>query len=111
MTMICPDKTISRVHLQQPFHILRLSSAGGATSNYFCLPLYYEDHSIVMNVSLDAANINAIKMSSLNFRIWQHFSRNWTKPHLQKLIKDHDENSSFMWTILKHPGTHIRTIL
>ena len=35
MTKICPDKATSTVHLQQPFHILRLSPACSATSNYF----------------------------------------------------------------------------
>ena len=57
MTIICPDKATCTVPLQQPFHILRLSPACSATSNYFHLPLHYEDHSMVMNVSLDTANI------------------------------------------------------
>ena len=88
------------------------------------------------NVSLDNANINTFNISSLNFRIWQHFSSNWTLPHLQKLanvlevpvtqlyrgmistsepthlltIKDDDEDPSLTWTILMHPGTFIGTI-
>ena len=37
------------------------------------------------NVSLDTANINVINILILDFRIWQHFSSNWTPPHLQKL--------------------------
>ena len=136
MTIICPDKTTSTVPLQQPFHMLRLSPVYSVTSNYFHLPSHYEDHSTVMNVSKDTANINAINISTLNFRIWQYFSRNWTQPYLQKLtnvpevpvtqlyrdmlnarepihsltIKDDDEDSSLIWTILKHPGAYIRTI-
>ena len=39
----------------------------------------------MMNVSLDTANINVVNISTLDFRIWQHFSSNWTPPHLQKL--------------------------
>ena len=39
----------------------------------------------MMNVSLDIANINAINISTLDFKIWQHSNRNWTPPHLQKL--------------------------
>ena len=35
---------------------------------------------MVMNVSLDTTNINAINISTLDFRIWQHFSRYWTQP-------------------------------
>ena len=136
MTIICPEKTTSTVHLQQPFNMLRLSSACSAISNYFHLASHYEDHSIVMNVSLHTANINTINISNLGFRIWQHFSRNWTQPYLQNLrnvpevwvaqvyrdminasapihsftIKDDDKDSSLKWTILKHPGTYIETI-
>ena len=40
---------------------------------------------MVINVSLDTANINTINISTLDLRIWQHFSRHWTQPHLQKL--------------------------
>ena len=39
----------------------------------------------MMIISLDTANINAINISTLDFRIWQHFNRNWTSSHLQKL--------------------------
>ena len=91
---------------------------------------------MVMNVSLDTANINTFNISSLDFRIWQYFSSNWTPPHLQKLtnvpevpgtqlyrdminasepihsftIKDDDKDSSLIQTILKHPGTYTGTI-
>ena len=89
-----------------------------------------------MNESLDAANINTINISMLDFRIWQHFSRNWTQPHLKKLTyvpevpvaqhfrdminvseqihsitsKDDEEDSFLICTIIKHPRTYIRTI-
>ena len=75
----------SMIPLQQPFHIFRLSPIWSTTSRYLNLPSHYEDHSMVMNVYLDTAYINAINISTLDFRIWQHFSRNWTTPHLQKL--------------------------
>ena len=90
---------------------------------------------MVMSVSLDTANINAINISTVDFRIWQHFSRNWTPPHLQKLATipevpvaqlyrgmiNHSEpfhsftiknnkDPSLIWAILKHPGTYLRTI-
>ena len=90
---------------------------------------------MVMNVSLDTANINAISISTLDFRIWQHFSRNWTSSHLQQLANipevlltqlfkgminnsepthsfaiEDDEDPSLICTILKHPGTCIGTI-
>ena len=86
---------------------------------------------MVINVSLETANINTINISTLDFRIWQYFSRNVTKLHLQKLtnlpellvtqlyrdiinasepihsftIKDDSEDSSLIWTILKHCGS------
>ena len=40
---------------------------------------------MVMNVSLDTANINAINISTLDLRVWQYVSRNCTQPHLEKL--------------------------
>ena len=90
----------------------------------------------MMNVSLDTANINAINISTLDIRIWQHFSSNWTPPQLQKLanvpevpvaqlyrdkintsepvhlltIKDDDEEPSLIWISLMHPRTYIGTI-
>ena len=69
MIMICPDKATSTVPLQQPFHILILSTACSATSNYFHLSPSYDDHSMIMNMSLDTANINAINILTLDFRI------------------------------------------
>ena len=84
MTLIWPDKATIIV-LQKPFHTLRLSPACCAASNYFHLSPCYGDHSMVMNVILDTANINAFNISTLDFSTWQHFSRNWTQPHLQKL--------------------------
>ena len=73
----CPDKATSTV-LQQPFHILRLCLACSATSRHFHLPPHYKCHTMMMNVSLDTANINAINSSTPYFRIWQHFNSNWT---------------------------------
>ena len=91
---------------------------------------------MVMSKSLDTVNINDINISTLDFRLWQHYSSNWTQSHLQKLknvpdmpvaqlyrdlinasepihsftIKDDDEDSYLIWTILKHPRTYIGTI-
>ena len=135
MTIIFPDKATSTVHLQQPFQLLRLSHTCSITSRYFHLPPHYKDHYMVMNVSLDTVNVNTINISTLDFRIWQHFSRNWTPPHLQKLanipevpvtqlyrnminngepvhlftIKE-SEDPSLIWTVLKYPVIYIGTI-
>ena len=90
----------------------------------------------MMSVSLDTTNINAINISTLDFRTWQHFNSNWTSPHLHKLanvpkvpivqlnihmintsepvhsftIKHGDKDPSLILTILIHPGAHIGTI-
>ena len=105
--------------------------------NIFTCPLHYEDHTIMMSVSLNTANINTINISTLDFRIWQNFSSIWTPPNLQKLanvpevpvmqlykhmintsepvdsftIKDDDKDPSLLLTILTHPGTYIGTIV
>ena len=86
----------------------------------------------MMNVSLDTTNINTINIST-DFRIWQHFSSNWTSSHLQNLasipevpvtqlykhmintsepvhsftLKDDDKDPSLIWTILMPPGIYI----
>ena len=92
---------------------------------------------MMINVSLNTANIHAINISTPVFRIWQHFNSNWTTPHLQKLTnvpevpvaqlykhmiltsepvhlftfnKDDDKDQSLIWTILTHPGMYIKTI-
>ena len=74
MTIISPDKATSTVLLQQLFHILRLFPACSATSRYFHLPPCYEDHTMMMNASLDMTNINAVNISTPDIRIWQHFN-------------------------------------
>ena len=128
-----PDKVTCILPLQQPFHWLNLSPAYSTTSRYFHLHPHYEDHTIMINASLDTTNINAINISTLDIRILQHFNSNWTSPHLQKLaivsegpvtqlykymidtgepvhlftIKDDDKNLSLIWTILMHPWTYI----
>ena len=94
----------------------------GSLYGHECIPRY--------------CHINTLNISTLECRIWQHLSRNWTQTHLQKLknnpevsvaqldrdiinasepihsfiITDDDEDSSLIWTILKHPGTYIGTI-
>ena len=79
ITIIYPDKVTKIVPLQQPFHILWLSPTCSATSRYFHLSPHYEDHTL-MNVSLDTANINPIKISTIAFRILQYFRSNLTPP-------------------------------
>ena len=68
--IICPDKDTSTIPFQQPFHIVRFSPACSATSRYVYLPPQFEDHTIIMNVSLDTTYINAISISTEDFKTW-----------------------------------------
>ena len=65
MTIIFLEKATSAVSLQQPFHILRLLTTCSATSKYFHLTTFYDNHFMVMNVSLDTANIKAINIQNM----------------------------------------------
>ena len=91
---------------------------------------------MMMNISLDTVKSNAVNISTLDFRIRQHFNSNWTSPKWQKLvnvpevpvvqlykhmintgapvhsftIRNDYKNPSLTWTILMHPGTYIGTI-
>ena len=128
--------------LQAEYHFSNPSTYEGyppacsATFRYFHLPPCYKDHTIMMNVFLGTANINAINISILDFQIWQHFNSNWTSPHVQKLvdvpevpvrqlykhminmsepvhsftITDDDKDPSLVWTILTHLWTYTWTI-
>ena len=134
MTIICPDKANSTVHL--PFHILRLSPLCSATSNYFHLPPTLWE-SLYGNKCIPRyCQHYCYQHFNPRLRIWQHFSRNVTQPYLLKLknipevpvtqlyrdmnnasepihsftVKDDDEDSCLIWTIIKHPGTYIGTI-
>ena len=91
---------------------------------------------MIMNVSLDTANVNAINVSTPDFRIWQHFNSNWTMHNLLKLTnapevpvvqlykhmintskpvhsftfnKDDDEDPSLISTILTHLWKYMGT--
>ena len=112
MRMTCQDKAISTVHLQQPFHILRLSPACSATSNYFYLPPHHEDHSMLMNVSLDTVNIITINTSILNFRIecgniLAEIELNPTCRGWQIFLKYQSHSCTEIWSMPVNQSTHL----
>ena len=112
MKIIFLDKATGAVPLQQSFHILRLSPACSVTSRYFHLHPHYEDHSIVMNVSLDTANSHAVNISMLDFRIWKHLTANG--PHLtcrnwQMFLKCQSHSSTEMLSMPVNPSTHLQS--
>ena len=133
ITMICPDKATH----SSPFPYPEVTTSLSDTSRYFHLPLHYEDHMMTIHVSLNKANLDAIKISTPDLHIWQHFGNNWTTAHIQELAdipeipvthlykyiighselilsfeinRDTEEGPSLTWKLLTHPGTYIGTI-
>ena len=82
--------------------------ACSATSSHFYLPPRYESPTLNVNISLDMANLQAINITALHFRIWQHMGRNHSEIQLQHLadipsipvhkVYDHLLNSSLHLT-------------
>ena len=72
MTVICPTKPTTSIHISPPIHVLRLEPTCSATSQHFHLPPNYEDTHITMNLSIYNANLDIINISSALFGITQH---------------------------------------
>ena len=72
ISLICPEKPLATIQIQQPLHILKLSTACSATSSHFYLPPRYESPILNINVSLDMANLQTVNITGLHFCIWQH---------------------------------------
>ena len=106
ITMICSHKVTSSRLLQQPFQILKLPSVCSVTSRHFHLPPHYEDHTAMMHISLDIANLNAINISTPDFAYvnisiatgWQATYRNW-----QTHLKFPSHNSTNKWSAQSEP--------
>ena len=72
VTVICPTKPATSIHISPPIHVLKLEPACSATSQHFHLPPKYEDTHVTMNFSIYNANLDIIDISSALFRITQH---------------------------------------
>ena len=72
VTVICPTRPATLIHISPPIHMLRLEPACSATSQHFHLPPKYEDTHVTMNLSIYNANLDIINISSALFRITQH---------------------------------------
>ena len=75
ITLICPEKPMETITIQQPIHILKLPMACSATSSHFYLPPKYKTAVLNVNVSLNMANLQMINISALHFCIWQHLGK------------------------------------
>ena len=72
VTVICPTRPATSIHISPPIHVLRLESACSVTSQHFHLPPKYEDTHVTMNLSIYNANLDITNISSALFRITQH---------------------------------------
>ena len=135
MTLICPEKPMNTIPIQQPIHILELPMACSATSSHFYLPPRYEIPTLDINISLNMANLHMLNISAHNLCIWQHLGSNRSDMQLQHLttipsipvhkIYQHLLNSTMpvmpfntessgntdsLWTLFTHPGIYISAI-
>ena len=135
MTLICPEKPMETIPIQQPIHILKLPTACSATSSNFYLPPRYETPTLDVNISLNITNLHMLNISAQNFCIWQHLGSNRSDMQLQHLttissipvhkIYQHLLNSTMpimpfntelsgntvsLWTLFTHPGIYVSAI-
>ena len=135
VTLICPEKPIETIPIQQLIHILKLPMACSATSSHFYLPPRYETPILDVNVSLNMANVQMINISAQHFCIWQHLGNNRSDMQLQHLatipsipvhkVYQHLLNSSTpivpfntkssedtdsLWRIFTHPGIFVSAL-
>ena len=137
MTLICHEKVIETVIIQNPIHILKLPMACSATSSNFYLPPRYETLNLDVNVSINMANLHMINISAQDFHIWQHLGSNRNEAQLQHITTipsfpvhkiyqhmlnntplimpfDMDEESTehtdSIWTLFSHTGMYVTAI-
>ena len=133
--LICPEKPMETIPIQQPIHILKLLMAYSATSANSYLPPRYETPTLDINIPLNMANLHMLNISAHTFHIWQHLGSNRSDMQLQQLttipsipvhkIYQHLLNSTVpivpfntessgntdsIWTLFTHPGIYISAI-
>ena len=85
VTVICPTRPATSIHISSPIHILRLEPTCSATSQHFHLPPKYKDTHFTMNLSIYNANLDIINISSALFRITQHIPSVQQQETLERL--------------------------
>ena len=120
-----------------PIHVLQLQPACSAISQHFHLPPCYESQKITVNISLNTANLNAVNVSAIEFRIWQHLEDHWNRTLLHHLVNipsvpidkiykqvvnsngpinpfmSNDESigeTVSVWTLFSHAGVYVTAI-
>ena len=135
VTLICPEKPMETIPIQQLIHILKLPTACSATSSHFYLPPRYETPILDVNVSPNIANLQMINISTQHFCIWQHLGNNRSDMQLQHLATipsipvnkvyqhllnsttpivpfntESSENTDSLWSVFTHPGLYISAL-
>ena len=135
VTLICPEKPMETIPIQQPIHILKLPTACSATSSHFYLPPRYKTPNLDVNISLNMANLQMINMSTQHFCIRQHLGNNKSDMQLQCLATipsipvckvyqhllnsnmpivpfntESSEDSDSLWSVFTHPGLYISAL-
>ena len=135
ISLICQEKPMETIPIRQPLHVLKLPMACSATSANFYLPPRYEIPILNANVSLNMANLQAINITALHFRVWQHMGRNHSETELQHLatlpsipvqkVYQHllnnslqltpfnmqpSEDTNTLWNLFTHPGISISAL-
>ena len=64
ITLIYPKQAPKSIKVQKPIYVLCLQQVCNATSQHFHLPPHYENHQMMINISLNIANLNTIGISS-----------------------------------------------
>ena len=85
VTVICPTRPATLIHISPLIHVLRLEPTCSATSHHFHLPPKYEDTHVMMNLSIYNANLGIINISSALFRITQHIPSVQQQKTLERL--------------------------
>ena len=93
ITLICPEKPMETIAIQQPLHVLKLSTVYSATSAHFYLLPRYETPVLNVNISLDMANLQVVNITTLNFCIWQHLENNHSDTQQQHLATYHQSGT------------------
>ena len=135
ITLICPEKPMETIAIQQPLHVLKLPMACSATSAHLYLPPRYETPVLNVTISLNMAKLQTVNITALHFHIWQHLGNNHSDTQLQHLVTipsipvhkvyQHllngtlqltpfnmkpSEDMDTLWSLFTHPGIYISAL-
>ena len=80
-----PWRSTQSYHTTDTYSYTQIKPSMQCHITAFYLPQRYESHEVIINISLNTANLNAVNISALEFRIWQHLEAHWNRMSLQHL--------------------------